>query len=95
MRDILLAFDEDISETFKYGMPCFKFKKKMFCYLWQDKKTKNPYFLIVDGNLIEHPALEAGKRARMKTLSVNPNEDLPIEIIQEVLTLAIKTIQKV
>ena len=81
--------DENISETVKYGMPCFCFKKKMFCYLWVDKKTLAPYILMVEGKLIDHPLLVAGKRARMKTLSVDPNADLPVETIQEVLNLGL------
>lgn len=89
LRSIILEQDENISETVKYGMPCFCFKKKMFCYLWVDKKTLAPYILMVEGKLIDHPLLVAGKRARMKTLSVDPNADLPVETIQEVLNLGL------
>lgn len=89
MRDILLAFNSEITETTKYGMPCFCYRGKMFCYLWTDKKSNDPYFLLVEGNKIQHPQLEAGTRKRMKILSVNPNKDLPIKIIHEVLEEAL------
>ncbi|MDR0659633.1 MAG: DUF1801 domain-containing protein [Prevotellaceae bacterium] len=36
LRDIILTRDENISETQKWGMPCFCFKKRIFCYLWTD-----------------------------------------------------------
>ncbi|MFT5980294.1 MAG: hypothetical protein ACI898_001064, partial [Flavobacteriales bacterium] len=86
MRTLVLNFHPEISDTTKYGMPCYCIKTKPFCYLWTDKKTKEPYFLFVDGNLIEHPALESGNRARMKILLVNAAQDLPIKSIEEVLT---------
>jgi len=66
MRDILLNYDKDITETRKYGMPCFCYKGKMFCYLWADKKSQEPYFLMVEGKHLEHPALETGSRTRIK-----------------------------
>ncbi len=90
LRDILLDFDPNISETVKYGMPCFMYQNKAFCYLWKDKKTEEPYVLFVEGNRIEHPALEQGTRKRMKTFSVNPNEDIDLETLNEVLELALE-----
>src|SRR3954465_4172300 len=78
LRHIILKQDPNISETQKYGMPCFCYKKKMFCYLWTDKKTNEPYILMVEGNYLVHPKLEAGKRSRMKIFRVDPKEDLPI-----------------
>ncbi|MBU2951348.1 DUF1801 domain-containing protein [Tamlana agarivorans] len=89
MRDILLQFDESITETTKYGMPCFCYKGKMFCYIWTDKKTLEPYYLIVEGNRIEHPQLETGNRSRMKIFRINPHEDLPIDTINTILNLAL------
>ncbi len=89
LRDIILNHDTDITETQKWGMPCFCYKKKMFCYLWTDKKTDEPYILMVEGKLLEHYALEEGNRSRMKIFRVNPNKDLPIEIIEEILQKAI------
>lgn len=89
MRTILLASDKDVSETRKYGMPCFLYKGKMFCYLWIDKKTKEPYFLFVEGKQLHYPELETGDRARMKILRINPNKDLPIELITNIIQDAI------
>ncbi len=66
----------------------------MFAYLWTDKKTTEPYILIVDGKLIDHPDLEAGKRARMKIFRVSPNDDLPLETINTILNMALDLIRK-
>jgi hypothetical protein len=85
LRDIILALDKNVTETQKYGMPCFCFKNKMFCYLWTDKKTKEPYILLVEGKHLDHPALEKGKRSRMKILRVDPGKNLPLKLIHEIL----------
>ena len=88
LRDIILDYSEEITETLKYGMPCFCYRGKMFCYLWIDKKTKHPYILIVEGKNIDHPSLIKGNRARMKILPINPNEDIRLEVIYSVFDIA-------
>ncbi len=94
LRDIILALDNDISNELKYGMPFFCYRKKMFCYLWKDKKTNTPYIGIVEGNRINHPLLETGNRSRMKILRIDPNKDLPIELIKEILNQALGLYKK-
>jgi len=94
LRDIILNHDKNISETLKYGMPCFCYKDKVLCYLWTDKKADEPYILMVDGKHLKHPKLESGDRKRMKILRVKPNEDLPIHIIKEVLGQALDLYKK-
>ena len=89
LRSIILDQDKDITETQKYGMPCFCYKKKMFCYLWTDKKTDEPYILLVEGKYIDHPKLEGGGRKRMKVFRVDPRKDLPIKTITDILQNAV------
>ena len=89
LRSIILNQDENITETQKYGMPCFCYKKKMFCYLWTDKKTNEPYILMVEGKLLHHPELEEGNRSRMKIFSVNHNQDIPVKTIDSILQNAL------
>ncbi|MNU74235.1 hypothetical protein D3C71_637320 [compost metagenome] len=89
LRRLILEQDPDIMETRKWGMPCFCYKKKMFCYLWTDKKTDEPYILMVEGKHLDHPDLEEGDRSRMKVFKVNPNKDLPIETIEQILQKAL------
>ena len=90
LRSIILQQDDQISETVKYGMPCFCYKNKMFCYLWTDKKTNEPYLLMVEGNLLTFLGLEAGNRSRMKIYRVNPNEDLDLDSITALLNEALE-----
>jgi hypothetical protein len=89
LRSIILDQDINITETQKYGMPCFCYKKKMFCYLWTDKKTDEPYILMVEGKYLDHPKLEVGDRSRMKIFRVNPYKDLPIKTIGSILQKAL------
>lgn len=94
VRNIILAQDTRVWETFKYGMPCFMFKKKAFCYLWTDKKTQNPYLLFVEGNLLDAVELEQGNRAKMKVFTLDPNMDLPIRRIEVILNQALDLYKK-
>ena len=89
MREIILKADNEVEETLKYGSPCFVYRGRAFCYLWKDKKTDEPYFLLVEGKLIYHPKLETGDRKRMKILRVDPSGDLEVTTITSVLSKAL------
>jgi hypothetical protein len=89
LRSIILEQDTNVTETQKWGMPCFCYKKKMFCFLWTDKITDEPYILMVEGKYLDHPELEKGKRSRMKIFRINPNEDIPIDTIKLLLNDAL------
>ena len=89
LRKIILNSDENVTETRKYGMPCFCYQKKRFCYLWTDKKTQEPYILLVEGNYLDHSRLEQGSRTRMKILRIDPNKDLPLDTISTILNNAL------
>ena len=67
----------------------FYLNGKMFCYLWYDKGTGFPYLAFVDGGKMTNPNLESGNRKRMKILTINPSEDLPISLLDEFFKEAI------
>lgn len=90
LRALIVSSDTKINETIKYGMPCFCYAKKPLCYLWVDKKTDEPYILMVEGKKLLHPKLEEGNRSKMKIFRVNANEDLPVKTIKEILQEALK-----
>ncbi|CAN5764986.1 hypothetical protein BH11BAC3_BH11BAC3_21230 [soil metagenome] len=85
LRAFILQYNENINESFKYGMPFYSYHKKMCCYLWTQKKSGIPYIGFVEGSQLNHPQLIAEKRARMKILLIDANEDLPIKIISNIL----------
>jgi len=90
LRSIIRSYDQQISETWKYGMPFFEFNGKWLCYLWTHKKSKQPYIGFVDGYKMEHPTLISEKRSRIKIILFDPEADLPVDTIHEILDLAIK-----
>ena len=89
LRTIVLQFSPDMDEVWRYSMPFYNYQGKRICYLWVEKKTGWPYLGIVNGKLLDHPALIAEKRSRMKILRVDPTADLPIETIDIILNMAI------
>lgn len=94
LRSIILDHDPGISETRKWSMPCFTYKKKMFCFLWTEKNTNEPYILMVEGNYLNHPLLEKGERSRMKIFRVKPNQDIPIKTVKAILDDALDLYKK-
>lgn len=88
LRSFILQQDKNITEHWKYGMPFYYYKGKMFCYLWIHKKFKQPYIGIAEGGKIEHPDLLQEKRARMKILLVDAGKDIPVKKIAAILKTA-------
>lgn len=90
LKEIILKQDSLLSWEWKYGMPFFYYNGKMFCYLWFHKKYNQPYIGIVEGHRLNNPELMAENRSRIKIFLFNPEEDIPIKKIQEILNSAIK-----
>jgi hypothetical protein len=89
LKEIILKQDKDISAAWKYGMPFFCYKGKMFCYLWIHKKRRQPYIGIVEGKRFDHPDLIIEKRSRMKIMLFDPGKDLPIRTVENILQQAL------
>jgi hypothetical protein len=89
LRDHILGYDKGITEAWKYRMPFYCYKGKMFCYLWTHKKNGLPYIGIVEGRKIDQPLLIQEERARMKIMLIDPTCDLPLEAIDEILKMAL------
>ena len=88
LRQYTLKYNKNITEAWKYRMPFFCYKRKMFCYIWLDKKNHLPYLGIVQGKHIDHPLLVQGERSRMKILMIDPELDLPVTIIDAIFKKA-------
>lgn len=89
VRKIILDFDDKITEEWKYRIPFYYYKGKMFCYLYKQKKGF-PYIGFAKGNIMEHHSLDKGERKKMKVMHFNPEEDLPVETMYELFDMAIK-----
>ncbi|HTJ53091.1 MAG TPA: DUF1801 domain-containing protein [Cyclobacteriaceae bacterium] len=90
LRSYIAQADKNITEAWKYRMPFFCYKGKMFCYLWVNKKNNLPYVGFVDGKLMSHPKLLVEKRSRMKILPIDSSKDIPVTLIKSILKEAIK-----
>jgi hypothetical protein len=89
LKSIILQFNPAITTAWKYSMPFFCFRNKMFCYFWINKKTNKPYIGFVEGKRIDHPLLLQEKRSRMKIYNLEPDKDIPIEEIKLILQKAV------
>ena len=89
LRHIILDFDENITETVKYGAPCFSYKSKIMCYLLVEKKSNSPYILFAEGRRLEDEQLESGDRKRMKIYKLTADQDIPIKKVKSLLSKAI------
>lgn len=80
-KKILESDTENITETLSFGLPFFKFKKKMLCYLYYSKKHQRHYVSFYHGDRLEHPELLQEGRKRFKILLIDMEADLPVELI--------------
>lgn len=89
LRDIILQQDKDVSAAWKYGMPFFCFKGKMFCYLWVHKMYRQPYIGMVEGKRFTESFLMQEGRSRMKIMLIDPDKDLTVHQIEKLLQKAL------
>jgi len=54
-KKILESDPENITETLSFGLPFFKFKKKMLCYLYYSKKHKKTLHQLLSRRPIRLP----------------------------------------
>lgn len=88
-KALILQQDPDITHAWKYGMPFFCYKGKMFCYLWVHKKYNQPYIGFVEGNRFDETFLLQESRSRMKIMLIDSDKDLPLETIVALIHKAI------
>ncbi len=84
LRSIILNWDVQISEHWKYKLPFYYYQGKPFCYLWRDKKSFEPYIGLVRSGNIAHPNLFLGNRKKMKIMRIDPNLDIPVDTMYEI-----------
>ena len=89
LRELILGYNENITNAWKYRMPFFCYKGKMFCYIWTHKKTQQPFIGFVEGKRMTHPMLTFEDRARIKIMLIDPEQDLPVKEIKLILKIAV------
>ena len=94
LKSIILSQDKEVTNEWKYGMPFFCYRGKMFCYLWVHKKLGQPYIGLVEGKHFDQFFLIQEKRSRMKIMLLDQTKDLPVERITSVLKQALSLYKK-
>ena len=89
LKTIIMQYDPNIIHSLKYNLPFFSFQDKMMCYLSIHKKLNMPYIGWADGYKLKHVNLISENRSRIKILLIDSNKDLPLKVIQEILSEAI------
>lgn len=95
LRDIILAVDKNLSPEWKYGLPFFYYKGKMLCFLNYSKKYKTPYIAFMKGSFLEGIDLLSEGRKLAKIKLIDPESDLPINRVTELVLLSINRMSKV
>ncbi len=90
LRKYILGLNADMTETWTHRMPMFRYKGKLFCYLWIEKKTYIPYVGIYRGRDVTHPKLDLGNRNKMKIILIDPEKDLPIADLENIFEQALR-----
>jgi len=89
LKSIILSLDNDILHTRKYQIPFFCFNEFNLGFLWVHKKK------ILIGFVEDKKVLSTSSKGRKKdnvwTMSINPLEDIPIDVIKFNLSELIKT----
>jgi hypothetical protein len=89
LRQHILAFDEDITEAWKFNMPFFFYKGNRVCYFRLDKKKGMYYMGFNDGKWVGHPEITFEDRSRIKIFLLDTSKDLPFATIDSILKAAI------
>ncbi len=93
IRKKILESDEQISETFSFQLPFLKYKNKMLCFFYYSKKHKMHYLSFYHGDRLDYSELLSEGRKKFKILLLNPNEDLNMDLIFEIIE-KVKTFTK-
>ena len=93
LRQTILNHDAAITNAWKFNMPFFLYKGKMFCYIWTHKKLQQPFIGFNEGKRLNHPSLIFENRSRIKIMILDAEKKLPVEIIEEVLNMAIELVK--
>jgi hypothetical protein len=82
--------EQGLEEQYKYMTAMYYYKGKALCYLSVSSKEKNLYVGFVKGYLMKHPKLEQEGRKQIKVIYLNPEKDLPIKTLTEIVKKAKK-----
>jgi hypothetical protein len=81
---------QELEEQYKYLTAMYYFKGKPFCYMSVRTKDSQLYLGFMKGYLMKHPELKKEGRTQVKVIYLDPEKDLPIQTLQEIIKAAKK-----
>jgi hypothetical protein len=89
LRNFILESSENISESWKSHTPFYYYRKKWIVFISYHPKTKVIYIAFVDGAKISHPLLVGEGRKKMKILYIDPEKDIEVRALKQIMKKAI------
>lgn len=79
---------QGLEEVYKFSTAFYQYKNKMFCYMSVRAKDRQLYLGFVKGYKMKHPSLIKEGRKQIKVIYINPEEDLPMKELNDIVKLA-------
>jgi hypothetical protein len=79
LKHLILNLDIRITHERKYQIPFFCFEGKKLAFLWMNRKNLMLGF-VTDKSIIP-PVAEISHKDRLEIIQIDPNADLPVELI--------------
>jgi hypothetical protein len=79
LKQIILNLDERITHERKYQIPFFCFRGKKLAFLWMNRKKLMLGF--VTDKRVYFPMEGMKQKDRLEMVQIDPNADLPVEMI--------------
>jgi hypothetical protein len=92
LKDIILGLNTHITHQRKYQIPFFYYKDKKLCFLWI--KGKKLLLGFVEDKSIYPKVADIKRENRIEMIQINPNEDIPVELILQTLRERIRLYQQ-
>ncbi len=89
VREFLLAEPYRLVEKYKWRTPVYHHGDRYVCYVYHEKKKRRSYLAFVNAQAFEHELLRAEGREMMRFIILDPDADVPLEAIAEVLAQAL------
>ena len=93
LKDIILSANPNICHERKFQIPFFTYKGKKLSYLWLNRKKLMLGFCMDKSLQDITPGIKV--KDKYESIEINPNEDIPVDVILQKLTYYIVLIDKI
>ena len=89
LRKLLTAPPHCLEERYAWRIPVYYRNDRYLCYLYHEAKRGRSYLAFVRATHFVHPLLRAEGRKQIRILQLDPDSDVPVEAIEQVLAQAL------